>query len=168
MLAAVAIDRDFQTFRERVSDRDAHAVQSARDHVRGFVALLVELAARMQHREGHLDHVLAFLRMQPYRNAAPFVGHFHRSVAVDGHGDAPPEAGQRFVDRVVDRLLNNVQGMHDMRVHPRVLAHRLETLERLERRFVVDNFSIGHRCFELLRAADVSRLAGQVIPYLLV
>jgi len=47
---AVALDLDLEVFRERVHDRDADAVQAARDAVGGFV----ELAAGVQLRQHHL------------------------------------------------------------------------------------------------------------------
>jgi hypothetical protein len=88
--------------------------------------------------------MLAFFRMQTHRDAAPLVLDLHRAVAVDGDDDALAVTRQRFVDGVVDRLLHDVQGVDDMGIHARVLADRFEALERLERRFVVNDLLHSH------------------------
>ena len=68
--AAVAPDLDLQPLREGRDARDAHAVQPARD----LVGRVVELAAGVQHRQGHLHARLLLLLVQVHRDAAPVVG----------------------------------------------------------------------------------------------
>ncbi|CFN65264.1 Uncharacterised protein [Bordetella pertussis] len=45
--------------------------------------------------------------------------------------------GQRFVGRVVDDLLHDVQGVLGAGIHTRALAHRLQPLQNADRRFGV-------------------------------
>ena len=51
---AVAADRRDQLFRQRIDDARANAVEAAG----GLVIVVVELAARVQHREDHLQRAL--------------------------------------------------------------------------------------------------------------
>ena len=55
---AVAVDLDDEPLRQRVDDRDAHAVEAAGD----LVAAAAELAAGVQHGEHDLGRALALLR----------------------------------------------------------------------------------------------------------
>ena len=80
----------------------------------------------MQHGERHFDRGLLLDRVDVDRHAAAFVGDLHRAVLAQANGDLLAEAGERLVDRVVDRLLHDVQRMHGVRVHPGHAAHGLE------------------------------------------
>ena len=91
-----------EVLRERVHDRHADPVQTAREFVAG---LRRELAARMQAREDQLDAAHLLFRMDIDRHAATVVGHFERPVLVEGHVDATAISGQRLVDAVVDDLV---------------------------------------------------------------
>jgi hypothetical protein len=134
---AVALDGQFQLGAERVDDRDTDAVQTARD----LVAVVVELAAGVQHGHHHFGGRPTLLRMHRHRDAAAIVGHGYRSVAVDHDLDRVAVTGERFVDRVVDHLEHHVVqagavvGIAD--VHAGALAHRIEALEDLDRVGVV-------------------------------
>jgi hypothetical protein len=112
-------------------------VQSAGDVV-DALARLRELAARVQHGEGNLDRRLLLLRVHVHRHAAPFVGDLVGAVLMHAHGDLLAVAGKRFVHRVVDRLLHDVQGVDGVGVHARHAPDGLQALEGLDGRCVVD------------------------------
>ena len=131
VLLAVALHPDLERFRKRVHDRHADAVQTARHLVR----VLVELAAGVQHRHRQLDTRHLFRRMNVDRNAAAVVVDGDRVVGVNRDVDVVRVAGERFVDRVVDDLVDEmVQSAFRRRadVHAGALPHRLETFEYLD------------------------------------
>ena len=126
----VAPDLELEPLGERVDDRHADAVQTA-GHL---VAVVVELAAGVQHGQHDLGRRPAAL-VHVGRNAAAVVDDRDRVVDVDGDVDLGGEPGQRFVDRVVDDLVDEMMqpgrpGRPD--VHRRPLAHRLEAFEDLD------------------------------------
>ena len=136
VLFAVALDPDLEQLGQRVDDRHADAVQSA-GHL---VAVLVELAAGVQHRQRELDagHLLG--RMHVDGNAASVVFDGDGVVVVDRDAHRVGVAGQRFIDRVVDDFRHEVvQPALGRRadVHAGTLANRLESLEDLNLSSVV-------------------------------
>ena len=127
---AVAPDLELEPLGQRVDHRHADAVQAAGD----LVAVVVELAAGVQHGQHDLGRRLAAL-VQIDRNAAAVVDDRDRVVDVDRDVDLVAVAGQRLVDRVVDDLVDEVvqagrAGRPD--VHRGPLADRLEALEDLD------------------------------------
>ncbi len=86
-------DLELERLRERVDDRDADAVQAARD----FVAVVVELAAGVQNGQHDFRRGLA-ARVAVDRNAATVVDHRDRVVDVDLDVDLIAEARERLVD----------------------------------------------------------------------
>ena len=76
---AVALHPHLQRLGERVDDADAHAVQPAGD----LVAVLVELAAGVQHRHRELDARDLLDRVDVDRDAAPVVLDRDRVVGMD-------------------------------------------------------------------------------------
>ena len=132
LLVDLAVAPDFQVerLRQRVHHRDADAVQTAGD----LVAVVVELAAGVQH--GHHDlSGRAPALVLIHGDAAAVVDDGHRVVDVDRDVDLIAVAGQRLVDRVVDDLVDQVMqarrtGRAD--VHRRPLAHGLEPFENLD------------------------------------
>ena len=127
---AVAADLDVEPLGQRVHDRHADAVQAARH----LVAVVVELAAGVQDGQHDLGGRLAAL-VHVDRNAAAVVDDGDRVVEVNADVDLVAVPGQRFVDRVVDDLVDQV--MQTLRpgradVHGRALAHGLEALEDLD------------------------------------
>ena len=127
---AVAPDLELERLRQRVDDRDADAVQAARD----LVAVVVELAAGVQHGQHDFGGRLA-ARVPVDRDAAAVVDDGDRVVDVDRDVDLIAEAGQRLVDRVVDDLVDEVMqpgGPGRADVHRRPLADRLEAFEDLD------------------------------------
>ena len=124
---AVAPDLEIERLRQRVDHRDADAVQAARH----LVAVVVELAAGVQHRQHDFGGRLA-AGVLIDRDAAAVVDHRERSVDVDRDVDLIAEAGQRFVDRVVDDFVDEMMqprrpGRAD--VHRRPLPDGFEPLE---------------------------------------
>ena len=101
----VAPDLDVQRLRQRVDDGDADAVETAGDLV-GAV-FLVELAAGVEHRQHDFGGGLAAL-VDIDRNAAAVVDHRDGVVDVERDVDLGRVAGERFVDRVVDDLVDEV------------------------------------------------------------
>ena len=100
---AVAPDLEVQGFRQCVHDRDANTVESARY----FVAVVVELAAGVQHREHDFGRRSTAL-VHVHRNAAAVIDDRDRVVDVDGDGDGIAVARQRFVYRIVDDFVDEV------------------------------------------------------------
>ena len=118
---------------QRIDHRDADAVQAA-GHL---VGVLVELTAGMQLGHDDLGRRHALFLVDVDRDAAAVVAHRDRAVAVQQHVDAVAEAGEGFVDRVVDHLVDHVMqagavvGVAD--IHARALAHGIEALQDLDR-----------------------------------
>ena len=83
MLFAIAPDRQFEPFAERVDDRYADAVQTARHLIGIVVARVLELPARVKLGHDDLGRRNAFLGMDAGRDAAPIVLDADRSVAVE-------------------------------------------------------------------------------------
>ena len=136
MHLAIAPDRQPQPLRQRVDTRHTDAMQAARD----LVAVLVELAAGMKLGQGDLcGRSLGFVLVVEFdagRDAAPVVDDRDRIVGMDRDDDVVAVSRQRLVDRVVDDLehhvvqARSVLGVTD--VHPRSLAHGLQSLEDLD------------------------------------
>ena len=127
-VVVVAVHVELEPLGQRVDHRDADAVQAAGD----LVALAAELAAGVQYGEHDLGGRLVVLRHDADRDAAPVVEHDDRVVGLDGDGDAVGIAGERFVDRVVDDLVDQVVEAPRPRgadVHAGTLADRVEALE---------------------------------------
>ncbi|MPM16070.1 hypothetical protein SDC9_62444 [bioreactor metagenome] len=159
---AVAAHHQLELDGQRVHARHAHAVQTARD----LVAVLVELAARVQFGEGDfcgraLGLVLV-IHFHAGGDAAAVVGHADRVVGVDGDDDVVAEAGQGLVDGVVHHFEDEVVqaravgGVTD--VHAGTFAHGLQAFEDLDRAFAVA-FAAG-RCRRGRCAVVGSRLFG--------
>ena len=126
----VAPDLQLERLRERVHHRDAHAVQAARH----FVAVVVELAAGVQHRHHDLGRRLAAL-VHVDGDAAAVVHHRDPVVGVDRDVDLVAVAGERLVDGVVDDLVDEVvqaEGPGRPDVHRGPLPDGLEALQHLD------------------------------------
>ena len=101
---------------------------------RHLVGVVVELAARVEHREHDFrGRPTALVHVD--RNPASVVDDRDRVVDVDGDVDLVAETGEGFVDGVVDDLVHEMvkawlTGRAD--VHGRALAHGLETFEHLD------------------------------------
>ena len=166
MFLAVAPDPKLQLARQRVDDGDADAVQAAGN----LVGVLVEFSAGVQLGHDDLGRGNAFALVNVDRNAAAVVAHRHRAVGVEDDFDGGGVARERFVDGVVDDLVDHVVqagtviGVAD--IHARPLAHGVEPLQHPDRfRAIFDRngmLSIG-RClpgrFCHVRPSRVSRIS---------
>ena len=144
---AVALHLHLHPVGERVHARDAHAVQAARH----LVVRAVELAARVQDREHHLDRGTVLRGMHVHRDAAPVVRHGERAVRVDLHVHERAVARERLVDGVVHHLVHQVVVPALPRVadvHGGALAHGLHALQDLDVGGVVVGRCLG--CVRLL------------------
>ena len=123
---------DLELLAERVDDRCADAMQSARH----FVGTVFELAARMQDGMHDFERRALFGRMHVDRDAAAVVLDRNAIVAQNDDIDLGAKSGQRLIDRVVDDLGDQMMqpalgGVTD--VHAGAFANRLETFENLDR-----------------------------------
>ena len=101
---------------------------------RHLVALVVELAASVEDRHHYLGRCLA-AGVLVDRNTSSVVDNRYRVVNVDGDTDGVAVSPQRFIDGVVDDLIDQVMeprctGRPD--VHCRARADRLEALQNLD------------------------------------
>ena len=87
----------------------------------GAALAFVELAAGVQACEHQFDDRGVFFRVHAKRDAAAVVLDADRSVGVQRDFDLFAVAGQRFVGRVVEHLLQDVQGVVGAGVHARAL-----------------------------------------------
>ena len=126
VVATIAPDVQCQFARKRIDHADTHAVQ-ATGHL---VAVVVELAAGVQHGEDHLGCRHTLFLVDVHRDAAAVVGHTDRTIGVDGDKDVVGVAGQCLVHRVVDHFEHHVVQagavMDIADVHARTLAHRFQ------------------------------------------
>ena len=132
----LAVAGGLQAFAQRVGHTHTHAMQAAREAVSAAFAL-VKLATRVQPREHQLDHRGVFFRVHAKRNATTIVFDRDRAVGVQHDLDFLAMAGQGLVSRVVQHLLNDVQGVVGAGVHARSLLDGLKTFEDPDRRFGV-------------------------------
>ena len=127
---AVAPDRQFEPDGEGVDDGDADAVESAGD----LVGALVELSARVEHREDDFGRRLARL-VHLGGDAASVVDDGDAAVDIYRHVDRVAEARERFVYRVVYHFVDEVVKsalalVAD--VHAGAFAYRLEPLKNVD------------------------------------
>ena len=104
VLFAFAPNGEFQPVGKRIHHAHTHAVQTAGD----FIAVVVELAARVQDGHDHFGGGAAFFGVDTGGNAAPVVFDGDGFVGVDRHGDAVAMTGQRFIDCVVEHFEHHV------------------------------------------------------------
>jgi hypothetical protein len=127
----VEADLDVEPRRQGVDDGDTDTVETA-GHL---VALAAELAAGMENGEDDLHRGLAVLRYVVDRDPAAVVHDGDRVVGMDRDVDARAVPGKRFVDRVVDHLIDEVVqplGTGRADVHAGALPDGLEAFEYLD------------------------------------
>ncbi len=92
VLLAVAPDREFEPFAQRIDHRDADPVKPARDLVGVVVIGVLELAARVELGHDDLGRRDAFFLVHVHRNAAAIVLDRDRTIGVefDQHEVAMP------------------------------------------------------------------------------
>ena len=138
-----------------------------------LVGVLVELTAGMQLGHDDLGGRNAFALVNADRNAAAVVAHGDRAVGVEDDFHRGGVAGKRFVDRVVDDLVDHVVqagtviGVAD--IHARPLAHGIEALQHPDRFRTVFNgngmLSVGRGLpgrFCHVKPSRVSRISGAI------
>ena len=126
---------------ERVDDRDADAVEAARD----LVAVAAELAAGVKLREHDRERGQALILDHVDRDAGALVDDGDRVVGVNRDVDHVVSAGQRLVDGVVDHLVDEVvQPARTRRsdVHPGAEPDRLEAFQ--DRDVLCGVIRLGH------------------------
>ena len=111
-------------------------MQAARD----LIAAAAEFAARVQDRKDHRDRGQAGLVLDAHRDTAPVVRDADHVAGQDHHVDLVAVPGQRFVDRIVHDLIDQMvqaarPGGAD--VHARALPDSLQPLQHLDLVFVV-------------------------------
>ncbi len=137
VLLAIAPDADIHPLGERVDHGGAYAVQAAGD----LVAVLVELAARVQPRQHHLGGGDPLLDVHVGRDAATVVAHGYAAVGVERQLAARGIAGLRLVHGVVYDLERHVVqagavvGVADIHAGP--FAHGIQPLEHGDGRGVI-------------------------------
>src|SRR5882672_2504544 len=125
---AVPAHAEVQIFGQRVDDRDADAVQAARDLVRA----VVEFSAGVQHRHDDFRCRTPFLGVNVDGNAPSVVRYGYRLIRVNRYDDAVAVPRQSLVDRVIHNLENHVVqagaviGVAD--VHAGPFPHCIKTL----------------------------------------
>ena len=133
---SIAPHFDFQPLAQRVDARDADAVQPARN----LVAVVVELAAGVEHRENDFHGRFLLRGVHVHRDAAPVVVHRNRTVRVHLDLDRLAVPGQRLVHAVVHDLVHAVVKAANARVadvHRGALPHRVHTAEDRDRLGIV-------------------------------
>ena len=101
-----------------------------------LVGVLVEFSAGMQLGHDDFGRRNAFALVDVGGNAAAIVAHGAGAVGIEDHIDAVGMAGERFVDGIVDHLIDHVMqaraviGVAD--IHARPLAHGIEALQHLD------------------------------------
>ena len=116
---------------KRINHAHTNAVQTAGN----LVTAAAKLPARVEHRHNNFQRRLVHLRMHIHRNPAPFVAHRDRIVFFNGHLNDLAIARQRFVDRVVDDLVDEMvqpSAVRRTNVHPRTHTHRLQPFEHFD------------------------------------
>jgi len=130
---AAAANPDFEVFGQRVDDRDADAVQTARI----LVALVIKFGASVQARQDQLDAGNFFFRMFIDRHAPTVVDDFERPILEQGHLNFLAMTSQRFVDTVVDDFMGEMIRPSRIGVHTGPAPYRLQPAQDFDVRSVV-------------------------------
>ena len=133
VLVPIPFDFHLQPGGEGVDHRHADTVQAAGK----LVVLVGKFGPGMQLEQNHLHAGDAFFRVDVRGHAATVVGHAQGTVGVQDHVDAFGETGNGLVHAIVDDLLGQMVGTLGIGVHARTPAHRVQSLEDLQRGGVV-------------------------------
>ena len=159
---AIAAHFHFQTRRQRIDHRDAHAVQAAGE----AIAVLGELAPRVQLGEDQLDAGHAMLGVDVGGHATTVIADLDTAILEQAHADFLRVPRQRLIDGVVDDFLRQMVGPRSVGIHAGPLADRFEAGEDLNGTGAV----LTHRSLVSLVLTSAIRLAisrardGQRIP----
>ena len=169
VLKPVALDGGDELTRQRVDHARADPVEAAGR----LVVAGLELAARVEHREDHLEGALLRLGMGVDRYAAAVVfDGDRRAVLVEGHANVRRVAIHGLVDGVVERFPDQVmeaRAADAADVHAWALANRLEAFEHGN---VLGGIGGGHSSrdyiaralIKILRSADYADYADAEDP----
>ena len=128
---SVTVHIDLETGREGIHDRSAHAVQSAGN----FISPAAELSAGVKDRENHFQRRDACFFLNIDRNSPAIVQHGDGIVRVDRHIDLAAETCQRFIDRIVHDLIDQVvkpPGRCGPYIHSRSLSDSFQSFKDLD------------------------------------
>ena len=154
----IARHLDLEPVRQRIDDRHANAVQTARR----FVGLAAELAARMQRCQDHFQRRLVLeFRVRIDGDAAPVVGHRQAAILVERHLDPVGVSRDGLVHRVVEDFGEEVMQrllVGAANIHARPPPHGLEPLQHLD---VLGR--IGPVALRRLRGRGLSGLRGGLL-----
>ena len=104
VLLPVLLDPDLERFGERIHAAHTNTVQAAGD----LVAVLVELAAGVQHRERQFNGRDTGFGVDLHGNSAPVVDNRDGIIAMNRDVDGGGVASHRLVDRVVDHFVDEM------------------------------------------------------------
>ena len=127
----VALDFDFQSFRQRVDHGYADAVQPAGN----FVGIFVEFAAGVKFGQYHFGRGDLFSGVDIDRNTAPVVDDRDAVIDVNFDLNGIAMAGQRFIDGVVDNFEDKMMqsalaSVAD--IHAGTFAHRFQAFQNFD------------------------------------
>ena len=128
---AFPVDFGRQVRGKGVDAGDAHAVETA-GHL---VAVLAELTAGVEHGQHHFEGAALLFFVEAGRDASAVIGYPDRVVRIDGHYNIVAISGQRFVDRVVNHLIDQMMqaaGTDVADVHRRTFADGFQAFENLD------------------------------------
>ena len=125
---ALAVHLSNHTGRQRVHHRDTHAVQTTGNGV----AAATKLTASVQHGHDDLNSGLVLGGVLIHGNTAAIILYANSTISLDGHVNFGGVAGERFVDRVIYDLVDQVvqtalSGRAN--VHAGALANRFQTFQ---------------------------------------
>ena len=126
----VSIYIGFEPFAEGIYDADPYPVQSA-GH---FVTVAIELSTGVQRRQYHLQSAFLCLFMLFYRYSSAVILNCTTAVGLYVHSYAVAESGQRFINRVIQHLIDQMvqpSACPVADIHIRAFANRLQSPEYL-------------------------------------
>ena len=150
---AVLTDFDFEPVGQRVDDGGTDAVQTAGD----FVAATAEFTAGVEDGQNDRDRGNAQFLIDTDGDASTVVADFDDVPGQNIHFDVRAEAGQRFVDGVVDDLIDQVvqaAGTGRTDVHTGTFPDGLETLQNLDLVGAILIFDQSIHLFDVIELTD--------------
>ena len=100
-----------------------------------LVAAAAEFSAGVEHGVHHFQSGPSGLGLDVHRDTTAIIGDGDGISGIDGHGDVPAVACQRFINGVVHDLIDQVVQTADggrADIHTRALAHRFQTFQNLD------------------------------------
>ena len=113
-----------------------------------LVAVVIELAARVEHRQHDLDRRPLLGLVHVHRDAAAIIVHRDRAIGIERHLNVIAKPSERLIHGVVYDLIDTVMQSAHARianVHRRALAHGIHTAKHLDRSRIVGFVVVGCR-----------------------